>query len=67
MVCCQWPGARDVDGLAASRAKAIPASRCIAARPAAIATRQELRHWEGDLVIFAHRSGSVNVTSLEEH
>ena len=48
------------------RNKAIPASRSIAARPADIAARAEFGHWEGDLMIFAHRNGRANVTSLQE-
>jgi transposase, IS30 family len=48
------------------RAKTIPQNRSIAVRPAAIATREEFGHWEGDLVIFAHRFGGANVTSLQE-
>lgn len=48
------------------RAKAIPASQGISARPTEVATRQEFGHWEGDLMIFARRLGGTNVTSLQE-
>lgn len=48
------------------RARTIPASRSIALRPAVVAERAEFGHWEGDLMIFAHRNGWANVTSLLE-
>lgn len=48
------------------RAPVIPPERGIAARPLDIGERKEFGHWEGDLVIFARRSGGGNVTSLQE-
>ena len=48
------------------RTAVIPLERGIAARPAHIGERKEFGHWEGDLVIFARRSGGGNVTSLQE-
>lgn len=48
------------------RTAVIPLERGIAARPVHIGERKEFGHWEGDLVIFARRSGGGNVTSLQE-
>ena len=49
-----------------ARTTAIPKDRSIAFRPAHIATRAEFGHWEGDLMIFAHRLGGGTVTTMQE-
>jgi IS30 family transposase len=44
----------------------IPLPRTIAYRPAEISRRQEIGHWEADLLIFRRAHGKANVTSLVE-
>jgi IS30 family transposase len=43
-----------------------PAERSIVQRPAEVADRAVFGHWEGDPVIFAHTTGTANLTSLTE-
>jgi transposase, IS30 family len=44
----------------------IPLERTIGQRPAEIGRRQEIGHWEADLLIFRRAHGQANVTSLVE-
>jgi IS30 family transposase len=44
----------------------IPFERTIAHRPLEIGQRQEIGHWEGDLLIFRRAHGQANLTSLVE-
>jgi transposase, IS30 family len=44
----------------------IPAERGIACRPTNIGSREEIGHWEGDLLIFRQSHGRANLTSLVE-
>ncbi len=44
----------------------IPLERTITQRPAAVGRRDELGHWEADLLIFRRAHGKANVTSLVE-
>jgi transposase, IS30 family len=44
----------------------IPLERTIAQRPSEIGQRQEIGHWEGDLLIFRRAHGQANLTSLVE-
>jgi len=48
------------------RGAKIPLERTIAQRPAEIDQRQEVGHWEADLLIFKRINGKANVTSLVE-
>ena len=48
------------------RSLKIPLERTIAQRPAEIGERQEIGHWEADLLIFRRAHGKANVTSLVE-
>jgi IS30 family transposase len=48
------------------RGMKIPLERTIAQRPANIDQRQEVGHWEADLLIFKRANGKANVTSLVE-
>jgi IS30 family transposase len=48
------------------RSMKIPLERTISQRPAEIDQRQEVGHWEADLLIFKHANGKANVTSLVE-
>jgi len=48
------------------RSPKIPLARTIAQRPAEIGRRQELGHWEGDLLVFRRAHGKANLTSLVE-
>ena len=48
------------------RCPKIPLERTIVQRPAGIGQRQEIGHWEADLLIFKRANGKANVTSLVE-
>jgi IS30 family transposase len=48
------------------RSARIQLERTIAQRPAGIDQRQEVGHWEADLLIFKRANGKANVTSLVE-
>jgi IS30 family transposase len=48
------------------RSRKIPAERSIACRPTNIGYREEIGHWEGDLLIFRQAHGRANLTSLVE-
>jgi IS30 family transposase len=48
------------------RGMKIPLERTIAQRPAEIDQRQEIGHWEADLLIFRRVNGKANVSSLVE-
>jgi IS30 family transposase len=48
------------------RSPKIPRARTIDQRPATIDRRQEIGHWEADLLIFRRAHGKANVTSLVE-
>jgi IS30 family transposase len=48
------------------RSPKIPLERTIAQRPAEIGQRQEIGHWEADLLIFRQAHGRANLTSLVE-
>jgi IS30 family transposase len=48
------------------RSRKIPADLSIACRPTSIASREEIGHWEGDLLIFRQAHGRANLTSLVE-
>jgi IS30 family transposase len=48
------------------RSPKIPLPRTIGQRPAEIGRRQEIGHWEADLLIFQRTHGKANVTSLVE-
>jgi IS30 family transposase len=44
----------------------IPVERSITHRPTSIARREQIGHWEGDLLIFRQAHGRANLTSLVE-
>lgn len=46
--------------------RGIPESMFIKNRPTLIADRQEIGHWEGDLMIFERQFGNTNITTLTE-
>ena len=46
--------------------RGIPEYLGIRHRPAEIATRSNIGHWEGDLIIFRRKYGHANITSLVE-
>jgi IS30 family transposase len=48
------------------RSRTIPVERSIVHRPTNIARREEIGHWEGDLLIFRRAHGRANLTSLVE-
>jgi IS30 family transposase len=48
------------------RSPKIPQARTIGQRPAEVDRRQEIGHWEADLLIFRRTHGKANVTSLVE-
>jgi IS30 family transposase len=53
-------------GTRKARGAVIPAQYGIANRPALIAERRDLGHWEGDLMIFRREYGKNNLNSLVE-
>lgn len=48
------------------RSPKIPLEQTIAQRPAEIGRRQEIGHWEGDLLVFRRTHGKADLTSLVE-
>lgn len=48
------------------RGAKIPSTRTIAQRPTEVGLRQEIGHWEADLLIFSRANGRSNLTTLLE-
>src|SRR5687767_5242671 len=48
------------------RSPKIPLERTVGQRPAEVGQRQEIGHWEADLLIFRRAHGKANLTSLVE-
>jgi IS30 family transposase len=48
------------------RGAKIPSARTIAQRPTEVGLRQEIGHWEADLLIFSRANGRSNLTTLLE-